>query len=245
MPAANYLPDVLETTEAERLATGFIFTENGHVATNNHVVQGASRIVVHLHDGREAPATVVGTDPETDLAVLKIDLKNVPSITFAPSEQAHVGDIVLAIGNPFGLDQTLTVGIISALNREMQSVNQRTIRGVIQTDAAINPGNSGGALIDAYGNLPNMNASELAILLPGVAGTVNDEGNYNGMTIRGIGASLCVMTGNEGDVTVGECIGWLAENPDTDVIAVYAEGIREAPGLIAALEAGPATVPMM
>lgn len=139
------------------LGSGVILSEQGYLVTNNHVIQGADRIVVALRDGREATAEVIGTDPETDLAVLKIKLTDLPSITLYPSEKINVGDVVLAIGNPFGVGQTVTMGIISATGRDSLGIN--TYEDFIQTDAAINPGNSGGALVDAYGNLIGINTA--------------------------------------------------------------------------------------
>lgn len=128
-----------------------IVSPDGYLLTNNHVIKGAERIYVSMQDGREEIASIVGRDPETDLAVLKIDLKNLPSINLADSSKAEVGDVVLAIGNPFGLGQTVTMGIISATGRDDLRLN--TYEDFIQTDAAINVGNSGGALINAYGEL--------------------------------------------------------------------------------------------
>ncbi|MGB0204207.1 MAG: S1C family serine protease [Neptuniibacter sp.] len=139
------------------LGSGVILSDQGYLVTNNHVIQGADSIVVALRDGREATAEVIGTDPETDLAVLKIELTDLPSITLYPSEKINVGDVVLAIGNPFGVGQTVTMGIISATGRDSLGIN--TYEDFIQTDAAINPGNSGGALVDAYGNLIGINTA--------------------------------------------------------------------------------------
>ncbi|MBV0933083.1 trypsin-like peptidase domain-containing protein [Marinobacterium weihaiense] len=138
------------------LGSGVILNEQGYVVTNNHVISGADSIVVALRDGREALAEVVGLDPETDLAVLKIDLDNLPSITLA-SDELRIGDVALAIGNPFGVGQTVTMGIISATGRNRLGLS--TYEDFIQTDAAINPGNSGGALIDAHGNLIGINTA--------------------------------------------------------------------------------------
>ncbi len=141
--------------------SGFIWDDRGHVVTNFHVIQGASAARVTLSDQSEWKATLVGVFPDRDLAVLKITAprEKLKPIAIGSSNDLLVGQRVYAIGNPFGLDQTLTVGIISALNREIQSVTQRTIRGVIQTDAAINPGNSGGPLLDSSGRLIGVNTS--------------------------------------------------------------------------------------
>ncbi len=134
-----------------------VIVGTGHILTNNHVIADADEILVALADGREAPATVVGTDPETDLAVLKVDLDGLIAIDLAPTGDLRVGDVVLAIGNPFGIGQTVSSGIVSALGRHGLSANA-PYEDFIQTDAAINPGNSGGALVDAQGRLVGVNS---------------------------------------------------------------------------------------
>ncbi|HZV97755.1 MAG TPA: Do family serine endopeptidase [Methylophilaceae bacterium] len=139
------------------LGSGVIVSSQGLILTNHHVIEAADEIEVALADGRTMPARVVGTDPETDLAVLKVDVKDLPAITLARSEKVNVGDVVLAIGNPFGVGQTVTQGIISALGRNHLGIN--TFENFIQTDAPINPGNSGGALIDTEGNLVGVNSA--------------------------------------------------------------------------------------
>ena len=139
------------------LGSGVIINRDGYVLTNNHVIQGADAIQVSLKDGRSSTATVIGTDPETDIALLKIDLDKLPVITIGDSEQLEIGDVVLAIGNPFGVGQTVTMGIVSATGRTQLGIN--TFENFIQTDAAINPGNSGGALVDAYGRLIGINTA--------------------------------------------------------------------------------------
>lgn len=139
------------------LGSGVIVSDNGYILTNNHVVEGADEIQVALRDGHSAEATIVGTDPESDLAVLKINLEKLPAITIGQSDEARVGDVVLAIGNPFGVGQTVTMGIISAMGRNTVGIN--TYENFIQTDAAINPGNSGGALINPYGQLIGINTA--------------------------------------------------------------------------------------
>jgi S1-C subfamily serine protease len=139
--------------------TGFVWDERGHIVTNFHVIQGASSAKVTLADQSTHAAKLVGAFPDRDLAVLKIDAPSakLPPIPVGSSRDLLVGQKVYAIGNPFGLDQTLTTGIVSALNREIESFNGRTIRGVVQTDAAINPGNSGGPLLDSAGRLIGVN----------------------------------------------------------------------------------------
>ena len=143
--------------QVSNLGSGVIVTTNGYILTNNHVVEAADEIQVALADGKIYPAKVVGADPETDLAVLKINATKLPAIVFGQSESLRVGDWVLAIGNPFGVGQTVTLGIVSALGRSHLGIN--TFENFIQTDAAINPGNSGGALVDAAGNLIGINSA--------------------------------------------------------------------------------------
>jgi serine protease DegQ len=146
-----------ETQRSSSLGSGVIVGTEGYILTNHHVVEAADEIEIALNDGRQARARAVGSDPETDLAVLKVDLKGLPAITFGRPEQVSIGDVVLAIGNPFGVGQTVTMGIVSATGRSHLGIN--TFENFIQTDAAINPGNSGGALIDVGGNLIGINTA--------------------------------------------------------------------------------------
>ncbi len=139
------------------LGSGVIVSANGYILTNNHVIEGADNIEVSLNDQRTVRARVVGTDPDTDLAVLKIELDKLPAIVLGNSETLEIGDQVLAIGNPFGVGQTVTSGIISALGRSQLGIN--VFENFIQTDAAINPGNSGGALVDTQGHLLGINTA--------------------------------------------------------------------------------------
>jgi len=150
-------PDALDSPSQFGLGSGVIVSEQGYLLTNNHVIEGASDIEVLLTDGRQARATLVGTDPETDLAVLKIDLDRLPVIHMGNADDLQVGDAVLAIGNPFNVGQTVTSGIVSALGRSQLGIT--TFENFIQTDAAINPGNSGGALVDAQGQLVGINSA--------------------------------------------------------------------------------------
>lgn len=149
-------PDA-EVQRREGLGSGVIVSAEGYVLTNHHVVEAVDQIEVALADRRKAQARIVGTDPETDVAVLKIELANLPAITFGKSDQARIGDVVLAIGNQFDVGQTVTFGIISAVGRSHLGLN--TFENFIQTDASINPGNSGGALVDASGNLIGINTA--------------------------------------------------------------------------------------
>jgi Do/DeqQ family serine protease len=139
------------------MGSAVIVSADGYLLTNNHVVEGATQIEVALSDGKRSPAKVVGTDPESDLAVLKVQAEGLPAITFGDNEALQVGDVVLAIGNPFNVGQTVTSGIVSALGRTGLGLN--TFENFIQTDAAINPGNSGGALVDTQGHLLGINTA--------------------------------------------------------------------------------------
>ncbi len=155
----RFFGDMLdEPRRASSLGSGVIVSPNGYLLTSNHVVEGMDEIEVLLADGQtRLKAKIVGSDPETDLAVLKVDRERLPAITLGNLETLHVGDVVLAIGNPFGVGQTVTMGIVSALGR--RGLNLNTYENFIQTDASINPGNSGGALVDASGNLVGINTA--------------------------------------------------------------------------------------
>lgn len=209
--------------------SGVIMSPQGHILTNNHVIQGAGAIEVALADGRQATAKVIGTDPDTDLAVLQIDLRDLPTITLGHSEEANVGDVVLAIGNPFGVGQTVTMGIISALGRNSVGIN--TYENFIQTDAAVNPGNSGGALVDANGNLLGINSAIYS---------------QNGGSL-GIGFAIPVSTIKmvmEAIITDGQVVrGYLGISPE-DITEEMAESfnIKQTKGSIVAavVRGGPA-----
>lgn len=186
------LPPQKGKRQENSLGSGVIISAQGYILTNNHVVEGADEIKVALRDGRSAAATVVGTDPDTDLSVLKVTLDNLPSITISQSDP-HVGDVVLAIGNPFGVGQTVTMGIVSATGRNELGIN--TFENFIQTDAAINPGNSGGALANAYGQLIGINTAifsrsggseGVGFAIPvSIAKNVMEQIIEHGRTIRG------------------------------------------------------------
>ncbi len=148
--------------------SGVIISDHGHILTNYHVIANTEAILVTLNDGRQTQAKVLGSDPDTDLAVITIDLEQLPLISIADSNQVQVGDVVLAIGNPFGIGQTVTQGIISATGRDRVGLN--TYENFIQTDAAINPGNSGGALVNAHGEIVGINAA-----------IFSDSGSYQGI----------------------------------------------------------------
>jgi serine protease DegQ len=152
-----FFGDQAQSQPQTGLGSGVIVSPAGYVLTNNHVIEEADEIEVILNDGRKSAAKVIGTDPETDLAILKIELTDLPVITLGNSDALEIGDQVLAIGNPFGVGQTVTSGIVSALGRTQLGIN--TFENFIQTDAAINPGNSGGALVDVNGHLMGINTA--------------------------------------------------------------------------------------
>ncbi|WP_175957862.1 Do family serine endopeptidase [Burkholderia sp. BCC0405] len=214
---------------AANLGSGVIVSPEGYILTNQHVVDGADQIEVALADGRTATAKVIGSDPETDLAVLKINMTNLPTITLGRSDQSRVGDVVLAIGNPFGVGQTVTMGIISALGRNHLGIN--TFENFIQTDAPINPGNSGGALVDVNGNLLGINTAIYS---------------RSGGSL-GIGFAIPVSTARtvlESIITTGSVTrGWIGVEPQ-DVTPEIAEsfGLSQKSGAIVAgvLQGGPA-----
>ena len=225
----RFFGDQEEHERQASLGSGVVISPQGYILTNNHVVDAADEIEVALADGRKAAAKVVGTDPETDLAVVKINLQNLPAITLGHAEQARVGDVVLAIGNPFGVGQTVTMGIISALGRNHLGIN--TFENFIQTDAAINPGNSGGALIDTNGNLLGINAAIYS---------------RSGGSL-GIGFAIPVTTVKmvmDSIISTGQVVrGWIGVEPQ-DITPELAEsfGLNQKSGAIIAgvLKDGPA-----
>jgi len=214
---------------AANLGSGVIVSSEGYILTNQHVVDGADQIEIALADGRTTNAKVIGIDPETDLAVLKVNMTNLPTITLGRMEQTRVGDVVLAIGNPFGVGQTVTMGIVSALGRNHLGIN--TFENFIQTDAAINPGNSGGALVDVNGNLLGINTAIYS---------------RSGGSL-GIGFAIPVSTARsvlESIITTGSVTrGWIGVEPQ-DVTPEIAEsfGLDQKSGAIVAgvLKNGPA-----
>jgi serine protease DegQ len=211
------------------LGSGVIISAQGYILTNNHVVEAADEMEVALADGRKATGKLVGTDPETDLAVIKIDLKGLPAIALGRIDQTMVGDVVLAIGNPFGVGQTVTMGIVSALGRNHLGIN--TFENFIQTDAAINPGNSGGALVDTNGNLLGINTAIYS---------------RSGGSL-GIGFAIPVTTVKtvmESIISSGQVVrGWIGVEPQ-DITPELAEsfGLQRKSGTIIAgvLKDGPA-----
>ena len=211
------------------LGSGVIVSQSGYILTNNHVVEGADDIEVILNDGRRTKGKIIGTDPDSDLAVLKIGLDKLPAIALGNSDALEVGDQVLAIGNPFGVGQTVTSGIVSALGRNQLGIN--TFENFIQTDAAINPGNSGGALVDTKGNLLGINTAIYS----------RSGGSM------GIGFAIPVSTAKlvlEGLVKDGQVTrGWIGVEPN-DLSPELADtfGVKSTEGVIitGVLQNGPA-----
>ncbi|MBA3542344.1 MAG: trypsin-like peptidase domain-containing protein [Deltaproteobacteria bacterium] len=209
--------------------TGFIWDDAGHVVTNFHVIAHGNRASVTLNDGSSYPATIVGSAPDKDLAVLKIDVaaSKLSRILIGQSSKLKVGQKVLAIGNPFGLDQTLTTGVISGLGREIKSVSGRPIYDVIQTDASINPGNSGGPLLDSSGRLIGVNTAiyspsganagiGFAVPVDTVTATVPQLIKYGKLTRPGLGINIladqiAAQQGIKGVVILGVAPGGAAE----------------------------------
>jgi Do/DeqQ family serine protease len=211
------------------LGSGVIVSPEGYLLTNVHVIEGASEIEVMLPDGRKARPKVIGTDPETDVAVLKITLDKLPALTFGDADSIQVGDVVLAIGNPFGVGQTVTAGIVSALGRNQLGIN--TFENFIQTDAAINPGNSGGALVDANGNLLGINTAIFS---------------RSGGSL-GIGFAIPVTTARqvmEGLIKDGQVTrGWIGVEPrdlTPDIAESLSLPIKEGVLITGVLQEGPA-----
>jgi serine protease DegS len=194
------------------LGSGVIINKEGYLLTNNHVIADAEEIIVSLYDGREVKAQIIGSDPETDLAVLKIPSKNIQSIVLGEPQKTRIGDVVLAIGNPFSVGQTVTLGIISATGRHGLGIN--VYENFLQTDAAINPGNSGGALIDAHGKLLGINTAIL-----------NNKSSGSGVGIGfAIPADIAVNIMSD-IITSGKAIrGWLgieARTLNESIIRTY------------------------
>jgi serine protease DegQ len=211
------------------LGSGVILSASGYVLTNNHVVEGADEIEVVLNDSRRARAKVIGTDPDTDLAVLRIELDKLPVIVLGSSDALQVGDQVLAIGNPFGVGQTVTSGIVSALGRNQLGIN--TFENFIQTDAAINPGNSGGALVDVNGNLLGINTAIYS----------RSGGSM------GIGFAIPVSTAKlvlEGIVKDGQVTrGWIGVEPNNlspELAETFGVKAKEGVIITGVLQGGPA-----
>ena len=211
------------------LGSGVIVSASGYILTNNHVVESADDIDVVLNDGRHAKAKIIGTDPDSDLALLKIDLDRLPVIVLGNSDSLQVGDQVLAIGNPFGVGQTVTGGIVSALGRNQLGIN--TFENFIQTDAAINPGNSGGALVDTQGNLLGINTAIYS---------------RSGGSL-GIGFAIPVTTAKwvmEGIVKDGRVTrGWIGVEPNElspELAETFGTKARQGVVIVGVLQNGPA-----
>jgi serine protease DegS len=191
----KHLPNLTETRLRNSSGSGVILDKRGYVITNHHVIAKAEKVIVQLSDGRSAEAELVGTDPDTDLAVLKIELANLPEVKIAQLNDLKIGDVVLAIGYPFRIGQTVTQGIISATGRSQ--VSQNTYENFLQTDAAINPGNSGGALINTAGEIVGINSL-----------IYTETGNFNGI---GFAIPIDLVTDVMNQITENGYVirGWL------------------------------------
>lgn len=233
----NQLPGFSRSRKTTALGSGVVVDGAGYILTNYHVVEAADDIEIALTDGRQAKARLIGADPETDLAVLKTDLKNVPAIGVDDQQRLAVGDVVLAIGNPFGVGQTTTLGIVSALGRNRLGINM--YENFIQTDAAINPGNSGGALIDTAGRLVGINTAiysetggslGIGFAIPaGVALSVKNQIIKQGYVTRGwIGVEPQDITSD-----LARAFGL----PDLDGV-IIASVLRQGPGARSGLAVG-------
>jgi S1-C subfamily serine protease len=235
------MPGYKQQQQATSLGSGVIVSAAGHIVTNFHVINGADEILVALHDGRQTSAKVIGVDPDSDLAVLKIQLPALHALGFMTDEMPRVGDVVLAIGNPFGVGQTITMGIVSALGRQGLGIN--TYENFIQTDAAINPGNSGGALIDTLGRLVGINTAiysktggslGIGFAIPaGAAQKVLEQIIAHGHVKRGwLGIEPQDMTADlaKGGLRVGDIVQTMDGRPVGDTPKLMARIAAKEPG---------------
>ena len=232
----KHLPDLTQTKRHSSSGSGVILDTRGYVITNHHVIAKAEKVMVVLNDGRTAEARLVGTDPDTDIAVLKIELENLPEVSIANLKKLKIGDVVLAIGYPFRIGQTVTQGIISATGRSQ--VSQNTYENFLQTDAAINPGNSGGALINTEGEIVGINSL-----------IYTETGNFNGI---GFAIPIDLVSDVMRQITENGYVirGWLGvegqnvplqtlQSLDLQIQGVLITGVDEGgPGSKAGLEVG-------
>jgi serine protease DegS len=232
----KHLPNLTQTKRHSSSGSGVILDTRGYVITNHHVIAKAERVMVVLNDGRTAEARLVGTDPDTDIAVLKIELDNLPEVNIANLKKLNIGDVVLAIGYPFRIGQTVTQGIISATGRSQ--VSQNTYENFLQTDAAINPGNSGGALINTEGEIVGINSL-----------IYTETGNFNGI---GFAIPIDLVSDVMRQITENGYVirGWLGvegqsvplqtlKSLDLQIQGVLITGVDEGgPGSKAGLEVG-------
>ncbi len=221
----NHLPNLTQTKRHNSSGSGVILDPRGYVITNHHVIAKAEKVTVLLNDGRSAEARLVGTDPDTDLAVLKIDLDNLPDVNTANLKNVKIGDVVLAIGYPFRIGQTVTQGIISATGRNQ--VSQNTYENFLQTDAAINPGNSGGALINTQGEIVGINSL-----------IYTETGNFNGI---GFAIPIDLVTDVMNQITENGYVirGWLGvEGQNVPLQTLESIGLRVQGVLITGIDSG-------
>ena len=221
----KHLPNLTQTKRHNSSGSGVILDPRGYVITNHHVIAKAEKVMVLLNDGRSAEAQLAGTDPDTDLAVLKIDLDNLPEVKTANLKNLRIGDVVLAIGYPFRIGQTVTQGIISATGRNQ--VSQNTYENFLQTDAAINPGNSGGALINTQGEIVGINSL-----------IYTETGNFNGI---GFAIPIDLVTDVMNQITENGYVirGWLGvEGQNVPLQTLESIGLRIQGVLITSVDSG-------
>ena len=221
----KHLPNLTQTKRHSSSGSGVILDTRGYVITNHHVIAKAEKVTVLLNDGRSADARLAGTDPDTDLAVLKIELDNLPEVRTANLKELSIGDVVLAIGYPFRIGQTVTQGIISATGRSQ--VSQNTYENFLQTDAAINPGNSGGALINTEGEIVGINSL-----------IYTETGNFNGI---GFAIPIDLVTDVMNQITTNGYVirGWLGvEGQNVPLQTLQSIGLRIQGVLITSVDAG-------
>jgi serine protease Do len=219
---------------SQSLGSGFVWSRDGIIVTNNHVVEGASRIIVNLNDGRQLPAKLLGVDPDSDLAVLRVDDKNLTAAPIGTSSDLMIGESVVAVGNPFGLSGTVTTGVLSALGRSVPSQDQtRTFTDFIQTDASINPGNSGGPLLNIEGRVIGINVAiyaqaqgiGFAIPVDRAKKVIEDLLRYGEVHAAWVGAVTATLTPEEARRLE------LKQQRGAVVVRVFSESPAEAAGL--------------
>ncbi len=221
----KHLPNLTQTKRHNSSGSGVILDTRGYVITNHHVIAKAEKVTVLLNDGRSAEARLAGTDPDTDLAVLKIELDNLPEVNIANLKKLNIGDVVLAIGYPFRIGQTVTQGIISATGRSQ--VSQNTYENFLQTDAAINPGNSGGALINTRGEIVGINSL-----------IYTETGNFNGI---GFAIPIDLVTDVMNQINQNGYVirGWLGvEGQNVPLQTLQSIGLRIQGVLITSIDTG-------